>query len=539
MDLPTNTVQNSFPGISDADLKSFQTANPGLRFTNEDLQHYNSSVVPTTLNGTDVVKNPQSFQVPQVSNPNNALNNAIAGIATSVSSAQAKDTAAENTSNAGNDSLVTLMKELGGETGDRNTAETAIGLPTMNKDLNDLQTLQTQQLGGYINSINKNNNNAEGHFDTAVSDDEAKISRQHGIDALLTSSLIQAKQGNITAAQATVDRAISAKYDPIKNAINVQNTIIAQNRDNLSRADKKLADEKTMQNNLMLKNIDKQQQDEKDIQDTIQLVASHNAPNSVIALMSKAKSPIEALQIGRAYISDPLARTLQSLQIKKLGQEIKNADLTSKVYIPGAIPAVDAIVQNINSGKSKLSDITGNPALKNLVQQGLAATSTSGPSDVLLTTQQSINELQGMIDKNEGFSGAVGFKGPITTFTGPIPGTQTANFAAKAKQVVNDVVLPNLTYLKGVGRITDREFQALQSSVTSLNVDPKTGVSTLSESEFKKELSNLEKRINDKVSSASSNSSSTTTTMIGPDGNTYNVPNTQVDAFIKAGGKKQ
>lgn len=491
-----------------------------------------SSSVPTTIPGPDIISNPQSFQVPQISDPNSALTNAITGINASVSNAQNVDKTAEDKNNSSNDTLVNLMQQLGNQTSDTNTAETSVGLPTMNKDLSDLKTLQTQQLGGYLSAINKNDVNAEGHFGPAVSDDEAKITRQHGIDALLTSSLIQAKEGNITAAQATVDRAIAAKYDPIKNAINVQNTIIAQNSANLSRADKKLADEKVTQNNLMLKQIDKQAADEKDIQDTIQLVASHGAPNSIVALMTKAKSPLEAMQIGRAYIPDTLARTLQSLQIKKLNQEISNSDLTSKVYVAGANPAVDAIVQNINSGKSKLGDIPASQAgLKNLVQQGLAVTN-GDTSDILTTTQQSIQELNDMVDKNHGFTSAVGVNvpNPLGVFTDPldqigfknISGTQSADFTAKLNQVKNDVVLPNLKLLKGVGRITEKEFTALNDAITALSP-------SLSEGQFKKELATLTTGIDTQVAAkqkASSVTPSSNAVIIpkGTDGTSYGFP---------------
>lgn len=289
-----------------------------------------STSVPTTLNGVDVIKNPQSFQVPQISNPNDALTNAITGIATSVTNAQAKDTSAETTSNQGNDTLVNLMQQLGGQTGDTNAAEASVGLPTMNKDLSDLQTLQTQQLAGYINNINKNDNAAG--FGDSPNLMDAKIQRQHGIDALLTSSLIQAKQGNIQAAQATVDRAIAAKYDPIKNAINVQNTIIAQNRDNLSRADKKLADEKTMQNNLMLKQIDQSIDNEKQLKDLVTTAAKYQAPNSILNKLnaiSESGDPqayFKAVQLAAPYLTDPIDRSYKIAQTQKLLADARAAN---------------------------------------------------------------------------------------------------------------------------------------------------------------------------------------------------------------------
>lgn len=201
-------------------------------------------------------------------------------------------------------------------------------------------------------------------------------------------------------------------------------------------------------------------------------------------------------------------------------------------YVPGQNPAVDSWVQNINTGKAKFSDVPNN--LLNAVAQGLAGTGSNSGSDILSTTKTSLDELNKMVTENSGFSGAVGAKG-ISSFFGlkskPIGGTAAANFDAKLQQVKNDVILPNLNLLHGLGRVTDREFQALSSAVTSLNTD-------LSESAFRDELKNITDRINEKINAASStNGSSLSVTT--PDGQTHIFPDQKsVDAFKQAAGLK-
>lgn len=324
--------------------------------------------VPTTVPGASVVSNPKVLSTPAYSDPNSSLNNWVTSIAGTVTNAQTADTTAEKKVDEGNNTLNNLLTQLGGETSDTNAAESKAGLPTLNKDLSDLQTLQTQQLGGYINAINKNDVNAEGHFGTAVSEDEAKISRQHGIDALLTSGLIQAKQGSITAARATVDRAIAAKYDPIKNAITIQNNIIQQNMNNLSRADKKLADEKLIQNNLKLKQIDDEAQNEKDINAIKLEVAKNGAPNSVLSLMGNAKTIDQALAVSKGYLSDPLDRAIKSAQLIKLRADNKaalgltttsglNAGVVNTILASGKFTKeqADAVRTAVNSGNDPLT----------------------------------------------------------------------------------------------------------------------------------------------------------------------------------------
>lgn len=186
---------------------------------------------------------------------------------------------------------------------------------------------------------------------------------------------------------------------------------------------------------------------------------------------------------------------------------------TTTPYVVGANPTVDSWVQNINSGKAKLSDITGDPALKSQVSQGLAG-SQSSSSTIIDTTKQSLKELQDMVDNNQGFDAAVGIPDILThplnwleaVTTGSqgsqIAGSSAANFDAKTKQVVNDVVLPNLTLLHGLGRVTEKEFQALQSSLTSLSPN-------LSESQFRTELKNITDRISALSTSSTSSDSST------------------------------
>lgn len=199
--------------------------------------------------------------------------------------------------------------------------------------------------------------------------------------------------------------------------------------------------------------------------------------------------------------------------IKNLGSSTDTSGTsTGGAYVAGSNPIADSWVQNINSGKAKLSDLTGNPSLKNLVAQGIASTGSSS-NDILTTTTQSLQELNDLVANNQGFSGAVGAKGLSSLFglkSTPIAGTAAANFDAKLNQVKNDVILPNLTLLHGLGRITDREFQSLSSAITSLSTN-------LSESDFKTELKNVTDTINSKIASSHSNSSGGTP-ITAPDG---------------------
>lgn len=202
--------------------------------------------------------------------------------------------------------------------------------------------------------------------------------------------------------------------------------------------------------------------------------------------------------------------------VREFNEKNNGIGTTGGAYVAGTNPVVDAWVQNINSGKSKLSDITGNPSLKNMVTEGLAS-SGGNAGDILTTTSQSLKELNDMVDNNNGFTSAVGFKGIQGGFGHPFAGSSAANFDAKLNQVKNDVILPNLTLLHGLGRVTDREFQALTSAVTSLGTN-------LSEGAFKEELKNITDRIAEKVKEAPTGKNNTQTIPKGTDGAAYGFP---------------
>jgi hypothetical protein len=151
------------------------------------------------------------------------------------------------------------MSQLVGQTGDRITAESQAGLPQLNTQLRDLQTLSQRQLASYAQNTLNNDINANGVTRTAQEGNQAFITRQYGIDSLITNANISAISGQIQTAQAQVDRAMSLKYDPIKQVIENQKFILDQLNTKEARAASNVKD-------LQLKQLEQQQNEEKAIQ---------------------------------------------------------------------------------------------------------------------------------------------------------------------------------------------------------------------------------------------------------------------------------
>lgn len=416
--------------------------------TGEQQKVFNSINTPTTLNGVDVISNPQSFQTPKIdpNATNNALTAAITGLAPALSSAQKADTKAEQANTQGVNDIVNLQTLLMGRTEDTQKAEDAVGLPTLNKELSDLKSKQSFQLAEYINKIQKQEVNATGAFGDAVSNNEAMITRQHGIDALLTSSLIQAKEGNISAAQATVDRAITAKYQPILDRIDVQKTIIEQNKENLSRADKKLADLRLEKLNLESKKLEKDMADESSVQQMIIEASAMQAPQSVIKaandIMSKGGTPVQVAQaLGRWTGAGAKAELLrEQIKTEKAQRAKIQGDTTSAIDLSKPLPLNPVQTQALKSAEELLKSFD-----------------------------------------SFGIAGApVGF----TTILGTLPGTRARDFSVNFDNLKSLLSLDNVKLLKGQGAVSDAERQLLADASTKLNRGQ-------SPAEFKKTLSEI------------------------------------------------
>lgn len=245
-----------------------------------------------------------------------------------------------------------------------------------------------------------------------------------------------------------------------------------------------LYDKASSQAQYILGQITSDQKNQQDNYDTVVGKAIDIAQKQLDAQTALAKDN-QVVSVGGREI-------LVNKETGKKVADLGPSTTSSNSGVGGSPTDIAGWVQAIKSGSAKLSDLTSNPTLKNAVVSALAQGGSSA-NDILSTTKQSLSELQAMVDKDQGFKGAVGSKLAFGTLFGlspnGVPGSSEANFTAKLAQVKNDVILPNLTLLHGLGRVTDREFQALTSAVTSLSTN-------LSEGEFKNELANITSRIN-------------------------------------------
>lgn len=252
-----------------------------------------------------LIGNTNGIIVPPAPEPTNLL----AGLASTTQQTADQSTAQEKTAQT---DFTSLLKQLEGETTDIISAENQQNLPGLNKELLDLQKVANKQtaeyIAGYAGQEAKRNTRQE----TTVA--QQNLTRQNAIDALLTNSLISAKQGDITFANSLVDRAIKAKYDPLKARIETQKEILRQ-------VEGKASEDRKNALNLQLKQIEKDEQREKTVQNLSLEAAKNGAPSSILSKLAKAKTFEEALVIGGGYMADPLDRSIKAAQLRKLQME--------------------------------------------------------------------------------------------------------------------------------------------------------------------------------------------------------------------------
>ena len=152
-------------------------------------------------------------------------NSLVASFSQETQQAQAQQAEAQRGVQDSTNALLTLSRQLEGQTLDQQQLEQQQGVPQINQELLDLQNQARQRNLQYQQQFVT----AEGKpvpMDVIVGE-QAQLQRQNAIDIALINSNIQAKQGQLGLAQATVQSALNAKYEPIKAQIETQKLILS------------------------------------------------------------------------------------------------------------------------------------------------------------------------------------------------------------------------------------------------------------------------------------------------------------------------
>lgn len=364
-----------------------------------------------------------------------------------------------------------LYDQLTGRAAEQTAAETAQGLPELQKVQTDLSArlkgLQNEALAIPLQLQNE----AQGRGITAggLQPLQTAALRNNAIQALSINSLLESSRGNIANAQALADKAVAAKFDPIEAQINA-------NLQNLNLLSKDPSLTLAQQNRLQA-------------QQALQETAKAN--------LAKQKENASA---GQALINAAMQNSQGSQEAQLAINQALGLDSTAPDYVQKVFNAVgqyqtdpQAVQKSILENRKLEADIERINADRQKTEAEKAKILAESPTGATTKAQLQNNEaltLAKQLRKSDavGKASAVGASGakliPFGQALG-LQGDRTA-FEAKVNTLKSNLTLDNLKLLKGA--MSDKDLLFLNSIGSSLDV-------SMSEEQFDKELDRIIKKL--------------------------------------------
>jgi len=316
-----------------------QGADPTNASAKNPASIFGLSNLPTTLNAQQV----QDFQ--KMTIPSQAptdLTAQIMGFNQPIQQLESIQKEQETGQTQTQNAILNLMNQLSGKSQFQAQAEEQAGLPALQNELLDLEDLQRQQTMSYLQGFQ----NIQGKPIAMefITGQQEQLNRQRAIDVMMTTALIESKQGRIKKAEDTVKRMVDAKYDPIIRNIETAKFILEQQGANLSRTDKKLLEAKSAQAEV----IKAKKQEETDIQNML-VEASRVAPTPVISnarkIAEQGGSKLDIAQALGEYAGDYWGTRVKIAQYSNLLSEAEKRRSEIATAGVGSTSKVDATEQ--------------------------------------------------------------------------------------------------------------------------------------------------------------------------------------------------
>lgn len=389
--------------------------------------------------------------------------------------------------------IIDLNDQSLGEAQYRSQLEQSQGLPDLMKTQNDL-TNQLKQLTAEAQAIPLQlQENALGRGITAggLAPIQTGQLRQNAIKSLSVSSLLEASRGNIALANDLVDRAVKAKFDPIREQIDIatKNLDLILKSPEYTLAEKNRAEQQKQLQENKAKQLAKQEADSKEIYNIGLTALKFGADLQTVQKIQSAKSPQEAIQIGGNFLQDPMAKyELESARLDNIlkQEEAKTASLERSL-----------LNEKILTERTQRGQI-GKPTSKE-IQESQQAVENAKESIPLV--QDKINLINSLLN-SPGLNSSVGTnKLGRTALTDKLTGS-AQSFAGGVTQLLNQETIDTLINLKAkggtLGALSDQERILLQSAATKIGkweIKDKnnngTGKYNIDEASFKAELNRI------------------------------------------------
>lgn len=268
-----------------------------------------------------------------------------------------------------------LQSQITGKGAEQLQMEQNAGLTERRQQLSNLNAAIAQQSAKF---------NAEQYnFSAAGNPTTASVSRKNdAIQLAMMTASAQGIQGNITAAETSINNAIKLKYDDIEQKLQYTKEFIDKNEKIMTESQQKVAADKSAQITSQIAQI---QKDKEDMTSLITNALAQGAPTSLTQKAALAKTPLEAAQILGEYSKDYMA--LQKVK-SELGIDITNNSygnqvVSSTIDMAGLTGKESAPISNILADKNATSSLI-NAIIK---QEGGTPQGTNNPGNIKFVGQ--------------------------------------------------------------------------------------------------------------------------------------------------------
>lgn len=238
--------------------------------------------------------------------------------------------------------LQDLNTQLTGESSYRTQQENQLGIPQLNQNITDLTSrltgLKNEALAIPLQLQNQVQNGGAIVTGGGLQPHQTAALRNNAIQALSTSTLLEAARGNLSTAISQADRAVSQRYDPIREQIAARqaNLDIILKSPAYSQAEKQRAFEQQQIQEKLKVQLDNQQENWKTTH-AMAAAAIKNNPNNpaaaVAAQQALALNPEDPQYLEKVFAlignfqTDPVATQTALTEMKLKQEQLRQAPL--------------------------------------------------------------------------------------------------------------------------------------------------------------------------------------------------------------------
>jgi len=307
-----------------------------------------------------------------------------------------------------------------------------------------------------VNEVGK----ASGVSANALNARQSEIQRQYGLQVADNRINELVVAGKINSANILIDKKLDLKYGDLEAEIDLYKSQLDAITPFMNKEQAQLAEKRQFLLTQATNEIQSARDSEKQLELTkataLKNAYDRGASPSQIAQIQDARSLADIASTGfTTSLEERLRNRNLQLQNEKIQNEISSTGKVDEKTVKSITSSKQQIDNALSASKEVTDKITKGEGFKGAVGAGLKK-----------------------------FLGAIPFAGRLVGGSGAAPGSQRAGFEATVNRLKSSLTLPALEQMRGLGAMSEVEFNTVVNSVAALNFD-------LSEKDFKSEVNRI------------------------------------------------